>query len=150
MKYKKEEFTWNASQQELMREYDGLVGLTLLNLYNISKEQKVIRLYHFDRKDKEHLFILRVALIARDIYQFPVEVEGSWFDIFCLNQKIKRGFKKVKKATYFTNENGESMYIKGGVPVPELLDLMRPDGIEFCGEDFTFADIYETYYEGSK
>lgn len=150
MKYKKERVTFDFPSQELMREYDGLIGLTLLNIYRISEKTKTIRLYHFDRKNKEHLFILRVALIARDIYQFPVEVEGSWFDIFCLNQKIKKGFKKVKRAAYFTDENGESMYIKGGIPVPELLDLMRPDGVKFCGENFTFADIYETYYEGSK
>lgn len=150
MNHKKEEITWDASRQELMREYDGLIGLTLLNLWSISKEKRVIRLYHFDRKNKEHMFVLRVALMARDIYQYPIEVEGSWWSIACLNWKIRKGFKKVQRATYSVDENGKTMYCKGGIPVPELLDFMRPDGIRRCGESFTFSDIYETYYEGSK
>ena len=40
--------------------------------------------------------------------------------------------------------------INNGISVPGLLDLMRPDGIQRIGEDFSFADIYEEYYEGKK
>ena len=132
--------------QNTLREYDGLVGLTLLNIWSITKEAKVIRLYHFDKKNKEHLFALRVALIARDLYQFPVEVEGSWWDIFCLNWSLRKGFSKVKrykpKKIY-----GETLYRRGGVCLPELLDLMRPDGAARVHEGFTFGEIYEAYYE---
>lgn len=133
----------------LFREYDGLVGLTMLNLYSIAKEKKIIHLYHFDRKNKEHLFILRVALMARDIYGFPIEIEGSWWDIFCINHKVKRGFKKIKRYKHVNGVEGEWLYAKGGVCVPELLNLMRTDGIQRLGEGFTFAEIYNQYYEGS-
>ena len=134
---------------DLFREYDGLVGLTMLNLFSISKENKIIRLYHFDRKNREHLYILRVALMARDIYGFPLEVEGSWWDIFCLNWKIRKGFDKIKRYKPVAGEGEEWLYPKGGTCVPELLDLMRPDGISRIGENFTFANIYNQYYEGS-
>ena len=133
----------------LFREYDGLIGLTLLNLYTISRENKIIRLYHFDRKNTEHLYLLRIALMARDIYDFSLEVEGSWWDIFCLNWKLRKGFRKVKRYKHITGEDEEWLYAKGGTHVPELLDLMRSDGIERLGENFTFADIYHQYYEGS-
>lgn len=134
---------------DLFREYDGLIGLTMLNLFSISKEKKIIRLYHFDRKNREHLYILRVALIARDIYGFPVEVEGSWWDIFCLNWKIRKGFDKIKRYKPITGEGEEWLYTKGGTCVPELLELMRPDGIQRLGENFSFTNIYNQYYEGS-
>ena len=134
---------------DLFREYDGLVGLTMLNLFSISKENKIIRLYHFDRKNREHLYILRIALMARDIYGFPLEVEGSWWDIFCLNWKIRKGFDKIKRYKPVVGEGEEWLYHKGAICVPELLDLMRPDGISRIGENFTFANIYNQYYEGS-
>lgn len=133
----------------ICREYDGLVGLTLLNIWSISKEKQAIRLYHFDRKNEEHLFILRVALLARDLYDFSLEVEGSRWDIFCLNWKVRKGFKSVKRYRPVFGEGEKWPYAKGGVCVPELLDLMRKDGIMRLGEDFTFADIYRCYYEGS-
>jgi hypothetical protein len=32
------------------------------------------------------------------------------------------------------------------VDVPKLLEFMRPTAISLCGEDFSFADIYQAYY----
>jgi hypothetical protein len=121
----------------------------MLNLFSISKENKIIRLHHFNRKNREHLYILRVALMARDVYGFSLEVEGSWWDIFCLNWKIRKGFSKIKRYKPIAGEGEEWLYTKGGTCVPELLDLMRPDGIRRIGENFTFANIYNQYYEGS-
>lgn len=126
------------NMQDIFREYDGLVGLTMLNIYSLSKDIGTIRLINFDRKNKEHLYMLRVALIARDIYQMPIEIEGSWWDIFCINWKIRKGFDKVKRANWAAVR---------GILVPEVLDFMRPDGIQRLGENFTFADIYKQYYE---
>ena len=126
------------------REYDGLVGLTMLNIYQMSKDDKVIRLVGFDRKNKEHLFILRVALLARDIYQMPLEIEGRWLNIFCLNWKLRKGFRKVNRY-----KCPFGFYHFGVIFIPELLALMKPDGTARLGEDFSFADIYEAYYEGS-
>ena len=133
----------------ICREYDGLVGLTLLNIWSISKEKQAIRLYHFDKKNKEHLFILRIALLARDLYDFSLEVEGSRWDIFCLNWKVRKGFKSVKRYKHTLGKNEKRLYTKGDICVPELLNLMRKDGIMRLGEGFTFVDIYQRYYEGS-
>ena len=142
--------TTDGSEEELYREYDKIVGKTLLNIYKISSEKEIIRLYHFNRKDKEHLYLLRIALMARDLYQFPIEVEGSYWDIFCLNWKLRKGFDKVKRYKHVTGEGAEWLYAKGGVCVPELIDFMRPEAEEQCGCHFPFRAIYEAYYEGSK
>ena len=129
------------TKEEKMREYDGLVGLTMLNIYSMSKEEQVIRLCDFDRKNKEHLFILRIAYFARDLYHYQIEIDSSWWDLFCLNWQNRKGFNKVKRMKEPFNFN---------ISVPNLLDLMRPDGIQRIGEDFSFADIYEEYYGGKK
>lgn len=126
--------------QAVMREYDGLVGLTLLNLYSMSRELSVIRLFGFNPKNKEHIYILRIALMARDIYHFPIEVELSGWKLFKLNWKLRKGFGRIHKI-----RRGEYC----GIWVDKMLDFMRPDGIQRLGEDFSFADIYEAYYEGS-
>lgn len=130
----------SLNELELFREYDGLVNLTLINLYSMSKELGVIRLFDFDPKNKEHLFVLRVAIIARDIYQFPIEVGVNWWNGVKLNRKVSRIFDKVGRIG--PNECR-------GIWVGKMLDFMRPDGINHIGEDFSFADIYEAYYEGS-
>lgn len=135
-----DEFAFAPISQTVMREYDGLVGLTMLNLYSMSKELEVIRLFNFNPKNKEHLYVLRVALMARDIYQFPIEVELSGWALFKLNWKLRKGFNRVHKI-----RRGEYR----GIWTDKMLDFMRPDGLQRLGEDFSFADIYEAYYEGS-
>ena len=136
------QITSTFKDDALYREYDKLVGITLLTLCNLSVGSQTIRLYRFNRKDKEHMYILRVALIARDLYDFPIEIDASWWDIFCLNWKLRKGFNKVKKYRLKEGVNDSN-----GVNVPIMLDTMRGDAVECCGEDFTFANIYEAYYE---
>lgn len=124
----------------LIREYDGLIGLTCLNLYTIAKNTKTIRLYSFDRHNHEHLYLLRIALLARDLYDFNLEIESSWWDVLRLNWKIRKGFNKIGRI---------KSQFEGGIQTTEMLNFMRPDGIERCGRNFSFADIYHEYYEGS-
>ena len=70
---------WNEltmwHDEETYRHYDGMVATALEAIWELSSDDNVIRLYRFDRKNKEHMCILRIALIARDIFQFPVEVD---------------------------------------------------------------------------
>lgn len=126
--------------EDLYREYDGLVGLTLLNIHTASKEEGVIRLLNFNRINKEHLYLLRVALLARDIFGFPIELDCDGWDVFVINWKLRKGFDKVKRADRFACK---------GVRTYGMLDLMRPDGQARINEYFTFADIYNIYYKGS-
>ena len=123
---------------ELYREYDGLVGLTMLNLCTLSKNDEAIELGDFDRKNKEHLFMLRIALLTRTIHEIPVYIQCSWFDWAIINLFHCKGFGRVKKLgkVFFAN-----------IDTQEVLDFMRGDGIARCGENFSFGDIYKEYYE---
>lgn len=126
--------------EEEYRHYDELIATTLENIYEKSKDG-VIRLYCFNAKDKEHMCILRIALIARDLFQFPIEVDASWWDVVCLNWKLRKNFDKVKR---FKVKLGKDAL--KGINVPMLIDKFHTmSGVHFGGVDF--KDVYEAYYE---
>ena len=101
----------------------------------------VIRLYCFNSKDKEHMCILRIALIARDLFQFPIEVDASWWDVVCLNWKLRKNFDKVKR---FKVKLGKDAL--KGINVPMLIDKFHVIGRQYFG-GADFKDVYEAYYE---
>ena len=126
--------------EEEYRHYDELIATTLENIYEMSKDG-VIRLYCFNAKDKEHMCILRIALIARDLFQFPIEVDASWWDVVCLNWKLRKNFDKVKR---FKVKLGKDAL--KGINVPMLIDKFHTmSGVHFGGVGF--KDVYEAYYE---
>ena len=126
--------------EEEYRHYDELIATTFENIYEISKDG-VIRLYCFNAKDKEHMCILRIALIARDLFQFPIEVDASWWDVVCLNWKLRKNFDKVKR---FKVKLGKDAL--KGINVPMLIDKFHTMSRDhFGGVDF--KDVYEAYYE---
>lgn len=133
--------TTDSSEEEIYREYDEVISLVLAEIYQRSKEEGVIRLYRFNRKNLEHMCILRIALIARDLFHFPIEVDASWWDVFCLNCQLRKNFDKVKRYKLKMNINDGK-----GVNVLMLIDKYHAI-IETTSRDFSFADIYKAYYE---
>lgn len=131
--------TTDGSEEETYRHYDELVATTLENIYGMSDD--VIRLYRFDRKNKEHMCILRIALIARDIFQLPIEVDASWWDVARLNWKFRKNFDKVKRFKVKLGKNAPK-----GINVPMLIDKFHTiSRHHFGGADFKI--VYEAYYE---
>ena len=123
------------------RNYDGMVATALETIWELSSEDEVIRLYRFDRKDKEHMCILRIALMARDLYQYPVEVDASWWEVLCLNHQLRKNFDKVKRFRLKVGENDNK-----SVNVPMMIDGFRAIANEHFG-CVNFKEIYEAYYE---
>lgn len=123
------------------RNYDGMVATALETIWELSSEDGVIRLYRFDRKNKEHMCILRIALMARDLYQYPVEVDASWWEVLCLNHQLRKNFDKVKRFRLKVGENDNK-----SVNVPMMIDGFRAIANEHFG-CVNFKEIYETYYE---
>ena len=122
------------------REYDAIVGATLSHIYTQSKNKGIIRLVDFDRKNMEHLFVLRIALMVRDIYQLPIEVKGSWWDVFRLNCKVRKNFKKVARIKESAAD---------GINISHFLDGIRAEAENGTYNHSPFAAIYIAYYEGS-
>lgn len=135
------QLTTDGSEEENYRHYDTVIATVLENLYEFSMEEKIIRLYRFDRKNLEHMCILRIALIARDLFEFPIEVDASLWDVVCLNWQLHKNFNKVKR--YKLKMDGNDLK---GVNVLMLIDKFH-DIIKNLFGDFDFVDIYKAYYE---
>ena len=128
------------TKDELYREYDQLIGLTMLEIIKASKDEGVIRLLNFNPLNKGHIYLLRIALFARDIYDMPIELDCDSWDVFRINWKIRKGFSKVKKARRFACK---------GVRSYALTEQIRNVGREKIAEHFVLEDIYNAYYKGS-
>ena len=131
----------NVPDEQIYRDYDEVIAMVLEEIYCRSEKESVIRLYCFNRKNLNHKCVFRIALMARDLFQFPIEVDASWWDIFYLNWKLRKNFSKVKRYKLKTGVNDNK-----GINIPMLIDKYRAI-METSARDFTFADIYEAYYE---
>lgn len=128
------------TKDELYREYDQLISLTMLEIIKASKDEGVIRLLNFNSTNKGHIYLLRIALFVRDIYDMPIELDCDSWDVFRINWKMRKGFSKVKKASRFACK---------GVRSYGLTEQIRNIGKERIGEHFLLEDIYNVYYKGS-
>lgn len=131
--------TMTELTEETYRNYDSMIATVLENIYEMSDD--TIRLYRFDRNNKDHMCVLRIALIARDLFQYPIEVDASWWDVFCLNWKLRKNFDKVKRFKFKLGKDAPK-----GINVLMLVDKFHTiSNTVFGGVEF--KDIYETYYE---
>ena len=128
------------TKDEIYREYDQLIGLTMQEIIKASKDEGVIRLLNFNPLNKGHIYLLRIALFVRDIYDMPIELDCDSWDVFRINWKIRKGFSKVKKAHRFACK---------GVRSYALTEQIRNIGKEQIGEHFLLEDVYSVYYKGS-
>lgn len=128
---------------KLLDAYDAVVNLCLVNFYTLSNEKKEIVLTNIDRKNKEHLFILRVALIAKDVLNSSLYFQTGFWNWLVLNWKLRKLSCRIPRIKNYKNT----------INVQELLDFMRPGIEEFIQEtapesEFNFGDIYDEFYKG--
>ena len=126
--------------KKIYHKYDELVSITITNLANLATPEGKIKLLSFDRKNIEHIYMLRIALWARDLFGIPVEIDASWRDVLYINWKIRKNFRKIKGMAW-----GDCL----GIPTDIVLNYMRESAKENLGVNFNFGDIYYAYYEGS-
>ena len=127
-----------ANDQELLDNYDKIINITMVNLYTLTKEKGTIIISDFDRKNKDHLFVIRVALMAKDVYGFPLKMRCGFWDWIILNWKMR-------KLSRFIPRDNVSLPV---VNITKLLEFMYPPIKEYMGENFKFEHIYNQFYEG--
>ena len=124
-----------------LRKYDEICGAAFVNLFTLSKDSDTIAFRGFNPKNKEHLFVLGVAKGLAGSLGKKVALDVSKFQLWKLNRGIDKDCRLI-------SVNGkETIY---SVDPEELLAFMRPKAVEACGENFTFADIYNQYYNRKK
>ena len=124
------------SAEELLNKYDEVINIIMVNLYTLSKNDKEIVLSGIDRKNKDHLLVLRVALMAKDIYNFPLSLKIGFWDSLILNWKMRKLSRRIPR----------SKKISGTLYVPELLEFMYIPIRQYLGEHFEFGNIYSAFY----
>ena len=124
------------SAEELLNKYDEVINIIMVNLYTLSKNDKEIVLSGIDRKNKDHLLVLRVALMAKDIYNFPLSLKIGFLDSLILNWKMRKLSRRIPR----------SKKIGGTLYVPELLEFMYIPIRQYLGEHFEFGNIYSAFY----
>lgn len=127
-------------ETENFHQYDIVVSETLTKIYLASYKKQAIHLFNFDKNNFEHLFLLRVAMLARDLFGFPIFIHGSsaW-DIYRFNRKIKKKFLKVKR---------DNSSMVSGIAVPYLLEELYCETKTVYDFYPNFSAIYNSYYKG--
>ena len=132
----------NADKDKTYHYYDLMIAATLENICEMSDD--AIRLYRFNRSNKDHLCVLHIALMARDLFHFHIKVDASWWDVFLLNWKLRKRFNKIERF-----KPKLSIEAPRGVNVLMLIDKFHTISPKAFG-GVEFKDIYEAYYEGEK
>ena len=124
--------------KQLPKAYNELVGITLTNLYTLSKNKETLSLGKFDINDPEHLYMMSVAIGSTSIINKEVRVDAGYFDrkkLYKMYPCDKFNWKKRAKKKECFNTN-------------DVLDFMRPAGVELTKDElFWFGDIYDTFYK---
>lgn len=122
----------------LEQNYNEIVGITLVNLWTLSKEEDTINFTNLDYKNEEHRYLLHVAMTSYGVINKPIR----------LNLPIWKR-KKIAKLTGCEKIEWKKKAKKANsINVAEVLEFMHPVGVELTGDkNFSFADIYHEFYE---
>lgn len=124
-----------------LRKYDEICGAAFVNLFTLSKDNETIDFRFFNPTDKEHLFLLGVAKGLAGSLGKKVALDVSKFQLWKLNRGIDKDCRIIQL---------DKTRAASAIHPDMVLDFMRPKAVEACGEDFTFADIYNEYYNRKK
>ena len=79
---------------------DGLVNALLTNLITLTKEDREIYLFNYNRKDSRHWAAIHISSLLREISGTKVYLNCSLVDYLWMKWKFKKikGIKRTKKA----------------------------------------------------
>jgi hypothetical protein len=124
-------------ENDLQVKYDSLCYATFLNVRHLTQDADRIVLEHVDWKNLEHRFVVHLIHACYGILgDREIAMDVNAFTRSIISRSCPT-FGKIKKI----NESDTKK-----INVPELIEFMRGSACELCGVDFTFGDIYNTYY----
>lgn len=117
--------------------YDAVCYAAFLNVKTLSEDAEYIAFKNFDPKNKEHLFVLSVTTACWSILgERNIALDTNMLTRMRFGWKYRK-LCKIKKTT------GKEEKI---IDIEELLEFMRGPACQVCGLNFSFADIYDEYY----
>lgn len=134
-------YTVIGANPEKLRIYDEICAAAFVNVFSLTKESEKICMKNFDPKNEEHLFVLGIVRGVAGSFGKKVCLDVNKFQLWKLNWGIDKDCRLLSL-------NKEDYYC--AFDPNELLDFMRLRAVNACGEGFTFADIYNEYYNRKK
>ena len=131
-------FSDDFDKDILYDKYDQAINIVMVNIYTLTKEKCQIILENIDRNNKDHLLILRVAMIAKDVYNFQLKLKTDFWNWVMLNWRMR-------KLSRFVHRERKS---DANVDAVALIDFMTPALREAIDEEFCFGDIYNAFFKG--
>ena len=134
-------YTVVGAMPEKLRYYDEICGAAFVNLYTLSQGSETISLSPFNLKNKEHMFVLGVAKGLAGVLGKKIALDVTKREL----RKLNRGMDKDCQMQMISNRE-----MLSAIDPDSMLEFMRPKAVETCGDNFTFADIYNQYYNRKK
>lgn len=131
-------FSNDFDKDILYDKYDQAINVVMVNIYTLTKEKGQIILENIDKNNKDHLLILRVAMIAKDVYNFQLKLKTGFWNWAALNWRMRKLSRFVRRE----RENDANVDAKA------LIEFMTPVLREAIEEDFCFGNIYDAFYKG--
>lgn len=124
--------------------YNKICGVTMTNIFTLTKNCDVIPVRDVDIKNKEDLYVLSVAAALGGAIDKKVSVNGSAFYIWRLNRRL--GLKKDCRIERMLAK--DTMYSVS----PRMMnrDMRIYAGKETGEEPFNFGNIFDEFYERKK
>lgn len=124
-------------EQDIRVNYDALCYAAFINIKTLTSGAKRIAFKNFDYKNDEHKFVLSVTTACWNLLgERNVAIDSG----FIVRKKLGWKYRKLCKIEK-TEKNEEIV-----VDIEELLEFMRGPACQMCGLNFSFADIYNEYY----
>ena len=122
---------------DIFVKYDHLCYITFLNIKTKADGMDRICFKDFDASNKEHMFVLSVAISCYGLLNRNIAVPS----FFWTRRRLNKHYDSSCKIEKITKEEKEK-----GISVCDMLEFMRGYACELVGPEFRFGDIYEAYY----
>ena len=122
--------------EELYKQYDGILGATIINIFSFSKKNNYIVFNNFDYKNKLHRVFLESAFLLSTIHKMDIYLNMPlysflYFKYFVIKKRGEKVFR-IRDA----QENG--------INIEEVAEF---EAKSYNHTISIFDDIYNAYYK---
>ena len=129
------EYTATYNEEELYKQYDGIIGATVINIFSFSKNNNKIIFNNFDYKNKIHRVFLESAFLLSTTHKMDIYLNMPLFPFLYFKYFI---IKKRNDKIFRIKENQEN-----GINIEEVAKF---EAESYNHSVYVFDDIYNAYY----
>ena len=112
----------------IQKKYDQFINIALTNLFTLGKNNQTLNFYNYQKNNDGHLAILHIASIARDVFNFQVQIKSSFFTYIKLKNKYFPWLRRTQI---------------NGIDIEQFIQFIE----NASDEKGIFGKIYQEYYK---